>query len=128
MQIYDKWHGPELSNAWKTVREYEYKDYDHFKTFWDTFTIENTPEQQAMAKIAGYYEGIGVLVKEGLINIRMIALLMAMMTTQFYEKHLPYAEKYREETGAEGFVSETQYLYEELRKYIKENPDFRSKK
>ena len=94
MQIYDKWIGPEISDAWKTVRAFEYNDYDHFKTFWDTYTIEPTAEMQAIAWIIGFYEGLGVLVKEGLVNIRMIALLMTMMTTQFYEKHLPYVERY----------------------------------
>ena len=128
MQIYDKWIGPEYSGAWKTVRSFEYKDYNHFKAFWDTYAKENSPEVQAMAWIIGFYEGLGVLVKEGLVNIRMIALLMTMSTTQFFEKHLPYVDRFRDETGAEGFASETQYLYEELIKYIKENPDFRSKK
>jgi hypothetical protein len=123
--VYDNWMSPELSDDWRMIRPFEFKDYDHFFTFWETYT-DGTPEHRAMGNLIGYYEGIGVYVKEGLINIRLVALLMTGMTTIFYRKFLPYAERYRKETGYDWFVIETEYLYNELMRYIDENPDYRT--
>jgi hypothetical protein len=123
--VYDKWMNPEVYNAWKLLRPFEFKDYDHFLTFWETYS-DDTPEHRAMSTLIGYYEGVGVYVKEGLISIRLVALLMTGMTTIFYNKLLPYAERYRKETGNDWFAIETEYLYNELRRYIEETPDFRT--
>jgi len=125
MQIYDKWMSPTLSEAWNTIQKYEFKDYQDFKTFFMTWD-EATPEHTAFGHLIGYYEGVGVLVKEGLIDIRMVALLMTGMTTSFYSKLLPYAERARKEFGMDWFAIETEYLYNELTKYIQEHPNYRN--
>jgi hypothetical protein len=126
-QIYSNWMSSEIGDAWKLIQSFEFKDYGHFHTFWNTSSQEESPERRAMRTMVGYYEGIGVYVKEGLINIRLVALLMTGMTRIFYEKFLPYTDRYREETGHDWFVIETEYLYNELVRYIEENPDYRTK-
>jgi len=125
MPIYDKWSGEELSRAWRITRNIQFNNYDDFETFWKNRDPENE-EWFSAAKIGGFYEGVGVLVKEKLIDIRLIALLMKGRTTAYFEMMKPYIERYREQTGAVELLIETEYLYNELMRYIEENLDYRT--
>ncbi len=54
-----------------------------------------------------YYEGLGVLVKEGLIDIKLVAQTMAGSTRMFWEKIKPYAAELRARTNYPRYMSET---------------------
>ena len=43
----------------------------------------------------------------------------------FYNKFGKYVHQFRDETGYQGTLSETEYLYNKVKKYIEENPDYR---
>jgi hypothetical protein len=123
--IYDKWTSDRVANASRITRNIDFKDYEEFEKFWDNPDPDNI-EKNAMAALGGYYEGVGVFVREKLIDIRLVALLMRGMTTQYFAKQRPYVERYRIHSDFEGFLIETEYLYNELMRYIEENPDYRT--
>ena len=125
MNIYDKWSGEELSQAYRILRTIKFNDYNEFESFWKNDDPNNI-EWSAAGKLAGFYEGVGVLVKEKLIDIRLIALLMKGRTTQYYEMMKPYVVRYRQENNSDTFLIETEYLYNKLTKYIQEHPNYRN--
>jgi hypothetical protein len=73
-----------------------------------------------------YYEGIGVLVKEGLVDIRLVAELIAGITRKFWEMHAPIISEIREYTDQPRMLSETEYLYNRLMKYMVEHPELKT--
>jgi hypothetical protein len=66
---------------------------------------------------------MGVLVREGLLPIRMVALLLCGMTRLYWERHVPIIEEGRRVTGHRRMFSENEYLYNELMGYLKIHPE-----
>ena len=70
-----------------------------------------------------YYESLGILVKEGLLDIRIVSLFMTSIVIRFWDKLKPFIGEMRELTGWQRAFIETEYLYYELMKYYKEHPE-----
>jgi hypothetical protein len=79
--------------------------------------------QEAFTIIGMYWEGIGVLVKEKFLDIRLVALMLCRNTRFFWEKLKPFVDEARVNMGYERWMSETEYLYNELLKYLDEHPE-----
>jgi hypothetical protein len=76
--------------------------------------------------IATFYEGLGVLVKEGLIDIRYVALLFAGMTRMLWEKYEKVFFRVRLDFSMPRFVSEYEYLYRALIDYMDKHPELKA--
>jgi hypothetical protein len=76
--------------------------------------------------LGGFYEGIGVMVKEGYMPVRLVALQWAGITKRFWEKLKPFMSDLREYRGFPRGWSETEYLYNELMKYLEEHPELQT--
>lgn len=102
-----------LHSQWSSYPEYEelYKD----KEFRDASNLTQM-----------YFEGLGVLVKEGLLDIRWVALLMCGMTRFYVEKHLGMLEEGRRAVGHRRWFSEAEYLHGELMRYLEEHPELQT--
>ena len=111
MNIYNQSHtSPEFMKAYKKFMTTQWETSQEFTKL---FNPENPGDEEfylALAHIGSFYEGVGVLVKEDLINIRLIALLMSGMTTRFWEKIEPVTEYYRELQDFPAWLSESEYL------------------
>jgi len=70
-----------------------------------------------------YWEGLGVLVKEGFLPIRLVALLLTGGTRSFWEKLKPIKDEARVDMGYVRWMSETEYLYDELLRYLDKHPE-----
>jgi hypothetical protein len=82
--------------------------------------------REAFNVVGTYYEGLGVLVREGFLNIRMIALLMCGETLRFWEKVGPVIGDARKDMDYSRFLSESEYLCLELVKYLGDHPELRT--
>ena len=118
MNIYQQTTTKEFASAYRTYISSEWKNYDEYhelvqkKEYFDQYMI-----------ICMYFEGLGVLVKEGFLPIRLVALLLTGMTRSFWEKLKPINDEIRVKAGYVRWMSETEYLYDELIKYIGEYPE-----
>jgi len=66
-------------------------------------------------------------VSEGYVGIRLFALLMTGMTRSWWERiYKPWIEEGREKRNFKRWMSESEYLYNELMRYIEENPEFKT--
>ena len=125
MDIYQNTVTHEFQKAFRKIMITQWNSYDEFYRQNDYFD-PNHPDPEFIESvnlIASYYEGMGVLIKENLFDIRMVALLMTGMTRSFWKKYAPYIDKWREDLGFPRLWSETEYLYDELMKYIDEHPE-----
>jgi hypothetical protein len=109
MNIYQQTTTKDFTTAYNTYISSQWKNYSEYwelvqkKEFTNPFTI-----------LCMYWEGLGVLVKEGYLPIRLVALLLTGMTRSFWEKLMPIKDEIRVEAGYVRWMSETEYLYDEL--------------
>ena len=119
MQMYNRW-----------LDDITLEDYYPFVTRrisnWEEFKIlYNTDEdyQLIFNKVAGFYEGLGVLVKAGYLTIHPIALMWTGVTTLFWTNILgPIIEDMRKDYKLTRMWSEAEYMCTELLKYVQEHP------
>ncbi len=105
------------------VLNLHWEDLDEYLELFDYTNPKTRENRLAMGTLVGFFEGVGVLVKEDLLDIRLVALLMTGQVKAFWEKTESIVEENRERFNYPRWVSETEYLYKELMKYISEHPD-----
>ncbi len=127
MNIYNNsFNNPQFWEYFQTIRLLQWKDLDEYQAVFDYINPETRDNRLAITMILGFYEGVGVLVKENLLDIRMVALLMTGQTKEIWEKLEPVVEEYREYYNYPRWVSEYEYLYNELMKHLEEHPELKT--
>jgi len=121
MQLYDRW------------------TFDIGEKFWDFLDDEMKTAEEYMEKLSKdkefrkrtsilsrYHEGVGVLVRFGLLDIRYIAYLASWPTRMYWEKYKPIIEDVRRLQNAPRGDSESEYLYNELMKYLEKHLELKT--
>jgi len=73
--------------------------------------------------LAHIYAGVGALLREGLLNIRMVALVAASGIIGDWEKYKDVIYEWRKRTNDRTSRSEWEYLYNTIMKYLEEHPE-----
>ena len=121
MGIYTQITTKEFTSAFWRIMGSNCSNYEEYRE------LSRDPEFQNSGHIVGtYYEGVGVLVREGLLVIRWVALLICGMTRMFWEKMKPAIEEGRRAMGFPRWMSETEYLYGELMRYLEKHPELKT--
>jgi hypothetical protein len=120
--VYNKMSDKEFTRAYNTVMNTSWSSYQEFSDL-----RKNNEFYEAFLLINGFFEGVGVLVKEGVLDIRWIALLMASWTNEYWEKIREVILEHRKRSGAKRALSEYEYLYDELNKYLEQHPELKTK-
>jgi hypothetical protein len=122
MQIYNQSHNdPSFIEAWQVIESVQWDSIEDWENWGN-----NPANSLASRRVGMFYEGLGVLVKENYIPIRLIALLMTGMTVRYWEKYIPIIDEARERMNYPRMLSEAEYLYYELMKYIEEHPELKT--
>jgi hypothetical protein len=117
-------NNPNWNKAYMTVTRAKWSSA---KEFIELNGYPNETEfNNALSLLVGFFEGLGVFVREGLVDIRLVALLMTGYTKEFFEKFAPYLEEVRVSYGMPRMMSETEYLYHRLMKYLEEHPEIKT--
>jgi hypothetical protein len=103
--------------------QWEWKNYDDFMGKYGPES--NFEAFAALDSVGAYMEGIGVLVKEKLVDIRLVAILMKSTIMHFWEKLEPVVMELRKELDYP-VASETEHLYMTLIKYMDEHPELKT--
>ena len=120
MQVYDKFSRPVLIDAMNRIDATR----EQVQTIDDYYEWASDPENLRTRVIMGsFFEGVGVLVKENLIEIRIVAELMTGPIVHFWAMFGPIIDEIRVRDNFPRALSETEYLYDELMKYVKEHPE-----
>jgi hypothetical protein len=118
MNIYEKHSSAEFGKAWEKTVFTPWRTWEEFSKLW-----EDPEFNEAAILIGTTYDGLGVLVKEGLLDIRLVALLMCGRVRQYGEKILPILDDGRKAMGFRRWLSEAEYLYRELIMYVEVHPE-----
>jgi hypothetical protein len=125
MNIYEQTKSDEFTAAiYKILVDSKWSTFDEYWKNWNT-----DPEFRRMSDTLGwFYEGLGVLVREGMLDVRWVALLICSQTREYWERYLPIVKEARERMPwNRRWWSESEYLYMELMKYLEEHPELDSR-
>jgi hypothetical protein len=112
----------EKTKVWEEIQRWEWDDYDDFmQNYWSKSEI-----REIFSSLSDYFEGLGVYVKEGLVPIRLVALTMTVMLTRYWDMYGPIIKEYRIRENMPRNYSESEYLYNELIKYLERHPELKS--
>ena len=91
---------------------------------YEEFNEMGSDSTMAMWQISMFFEGLGAIVKVNVLHIRLVAELMTDMTRYYWEKMTPVVEMGRKVGGGRPqWYSKSEYLYNELMKYLEEHPE-----
>jgi len=118
IQMINKFSEPDFIEALGKLNDLEWSTAEDFIEEW------RTPEgRKTIITLGNWYEGLGTLVKENLLDIRVVALLLTGLVIQFWDKFIPVIDEVREALEWPRFYIEAEYLYDQLKTYIKEHPE-----
>ena len=80
--------------------------------------------RQSFGILSSWMEGLGTLVREDLLPIRLVATLCAGTVRTYWEKMSPTIEESRIDYKRN--LSESQYLYNALIEYLDEHAEFQT--
>jgi hypothetical protein len=123
MQIYGRLHE---KDHWEQYTEINSRTWDDIDDWWEKYGEKNNQAMAAFASVGSYFEGIGVLIKENLVDMRLVAELMSGPIISFWEMHAPIIDELRVVMNEPRMLIETEFLYNELVKYIDEHPEFKT--
>ena len=103
------------------VLEWEFNDYDDF---YEKFGPDLNPDAyQSYIYLLYNMEGLGVLVREGYVGIRLIALLSGGVVKNLWMKLQPIIYEERERRYWLRWSIEFEYLYDTLIDYAEKHPE-----
>jgi hypothetical protein len=95
------------------IFEAEFKDYDDFVRKYGAF-FSKKPIPMSYFTVGNFMERVGVLLKNGLLDVTLVSQLMTV--TDFWEKMKPLIEGIREEEHNQNYYAYFEYLYNEMKK------------
>ncbi|MHA2380846.1 MAG: DUF4760 domain-containing protein [Candidatus Thorarchaeota archaeon] len=121
---------PAFMKGYYVIRDSEWSDFEEYIEFLGEPGSENYND---VFIVGGILESVGVLVEEGLVDIRLVESLMRRVVIEYWEKIGPMLyerarmwDKERVEREQILIAWKAEYLYHELMKYIEEHPELKT--
>lgn len=114
MQIYNRFQEVEFRNNFNDVLTREWEDYDDYVKKYGRFT--NPTAQARSASVGLFFDGIGVLMKKGLLDVDIVGELMSSPVRLYWDKMNPIWAGMMERMKRESVMDNVEYLYNEIAK------------
>jgi hypothetical protein len=112
MQIFEQFHEPEFYNKLADFLTWNWKDYDDYMK---KYGPEKNPKAwYSSGSVAAFFEGIGVLVYQNLIDVDLVGELMSRHVIRFWEKMEPISKEMRRRFNLPRIDEKIEYLYNEM--------------
>ena len=114
MDVYNKFNDTvEKTQETLALNRLEFDGYDYFI---EKYSWESNPRVQArLYHSMMFYEGIGLLVKRGLIDIEMVEDFMSGVIMGFWGKYGPILKETAKRMDFPTYGEWTEYLYNQIR-------------
>jgi hypothetical protein len=109
LRLYATFGSNEFQEHWTEFIKGDYKDYNDFVK---KYNIRSNPTPESTY----LFEALGVLLKNKLIDIRLVDDLFTGPSKWFWEKLKPIAEDTRKKFNYPQYAEHIEYLYNEMRK------------
>jgi len=100
---------------------WEWSDLDEFI---EKYGPENNFEgYNTFSMVGTYFNGMGILVQEDLVDIHLVTRSFYSVVIPFWEKVAPLVREWRESINFPGLLRDTEYLYNEMMEDMKKHPE-----
>jgi len=124
MNLFESFRSLEFRKLWHEVMIYDWKDFDDWI---ERFNERTNPDAIAsFTSVMAFFDGIGVLLREGLIDIKLVYELMAPTILVTWSRYEPIIIGDKEYFQTPDFWGGFEYLYSKIIE-IKEDPDLLKK-
>ena len=120
-------NNPAFMKGYYVIMDSEWEDFNEYIEFLGKPGSENWND---IFLVGGILESIGVMVKEGLVDISLVWSLMGRIVIEYYEKIGPMLKERsrqwsesRSEREKSRLEWKADYLYHELVKYVENHPE-----
>ena len=115
MQVYNQWSSRDSVKAFARIRygDFEWTDLEDFMEKYGPGNPDAFADQLTMNH---FFDGLGVLVKKGLIDISLVRDLFSQRIIWFWERNKDTFYELRIFTGDPTQYYHIEYLYHELKK------------
>lgn len=114
MEIYNKFNdSTEKTQEFMELARWEFDGYDDFMERYGP--EKNIRTWSNLYHTMMFYEGIGILVKRGLVDIEMVEDFMSGVVMAFWGRYGPILKEYGVRDGHPTFAEWTEYLYDQIR-------------
>ena len=125
MQIFNHYVSSDFRDALNEIERWE---WTNFEEYWAKYGApKRYPDNyNTFSKVGMFYEGLGTLVREDLIDIGMIQQFFGGVFIEWFEKWKPCFDgiiQMYDDVNRPPRVWNTSYLYEQMIKYRDENPE-----
>jgi hypothetical protein len=114
MQIYDHFREPEFMKTFSDIMDWQWSDYEDFEKKYGRKT--NPEAWYNFGSMAGYFEGIGILVQQGLLDPNLVNSLLKAHIIWFWDKIKPISIEMRSRYKLPEMDQWKEYLYTEIKK------------
>jgi len=117
MQVFDRLNQKETrKQIGDFIYVWEWKDFDDF---WDKYGPERNIEAWAsFNSFSMYYEGLGVMIKRGLIEPTIVDDIMSGEIIRVWEKFEPVVREWRKRQNWPQLLEWNEYLYNEIKDLV----------
>jgi hypothetical protein len=112
MRLHSFYNSEAFQKAATTIFLTDYRDYNDFVKKYGSASESQVAVSARM--VGGFFEGIGVLVSEGLLDIGLVQKLFSV--EPFWEKAEPIVRGMRKQQGRPTIYEWFEYLYNEIKK------------
>ncbi len=112
MQIFNRFQEVEFRKNFNEVLVREWEDYDDYVRKYGRFT--NPTAQAVSSSIALFFEGLGVILGRGLLDIDIVGELMSSPVRLYWEKMSPVVTGMRDRMNRDSIMASAEYLYDEV--------------
>lgn len=104
MDLYRTYRDPEFRRQYNEIMTQKWVDFDDF---WEKYGGRNNPDAWTVWQtVASYFNGIGVLLRQGLVDINVIDELLAPTVFMIWVRMGPIAEGFKELSATESHRSQ----------------------
>ena len=121
LQMVNKYSEPVMIDALGEYNDLEWTTAEDFIEDW-----KNPERRKTIGTLGNWFEGLGILVKENLLDMRVVALFVTGNVILFWGKFMPIIDDVREALEFPRWYIEAEYLYDQLMKYTKEHPEIQT--
>ena len=118
MGVFAHMMNPEFAEAERTLQDAKFESFEDYSKL-----LKDEKFAKSLSVVSYWLEGIGVLVRENLIDIRLPTLLYSGMITWYWEKYRPMCLASRKEWDYPRVMAEAEYLADKVKEYAKLHPE-----
>jgi len=111
MQIYRDWRSTDQLRLYAKSIQMEWDDYDDFQS---KYGIGNFEERLPFTAMSYFFEMVGVLVEEGLVDIKLVAKLISGDLKVHWERFEPMIREHRERRSFPEYFNKIEFLFNQM--------------